>query len=118
MRPVLATTLLTGVLLGGCADFRENASAGIAETVSGTSFGPKPTQTADFVTRTRPADAPFMAVGVSAPERSLKPKTKAEVEAAQARLAAAAQAQAASGAATAAEGQRVTARQPKPPAVE
>ncbi|OJY36718.1 MAG: hypothetical protein BGP06_13510 [Rhizobiales bacterium 65-9] len=117
MRQIFAFAALS-LTLAACGEFRENASASIVEGVTGTALGPKPYAPADFVVRSRGADAPFMAVGVSAPERRVKPRTQAQAAALQSELAAAAQAQQAAGAATAAEGQRVSSNPPKPPKVE
>lgn len=116
MRIVAVATM--ALVITGCAEFRENASAGIVERVTGTSLGPKPNTPADFVGQSRRSDAPFMAVGVSAPDRPVKPKTKAEAAALEAQMTSQAQAQQAAGAATSAEGQRVVSNPPKPPKVE
>lgn len=117
MRRILTCGLIAAAV-AACADVRENLSAGIVDSVTGTSLGPKATTPPDFVTQSRRGDAPFMAVGVSAPDRPLKPKTKAEAAALEAQLTAQAQAQQAAGAATLAEGQRVSSNPPKPPKVE
>lgn len=116
MRWTAATA--AALMLVGCAEFRENTSAGIAEAVAGSSLGPKQAPTADFVLATRPAAAPYMPIGVTPPPRSSKPKTQAEVEATQARLAASAREQQARGASAAAEGQRLQSRTPRAPRVE
>jgi hypothetical protein len=118
-RLAVAVVWLTGAgMLAGCAETRDSISSGIAQQAVGTSFGPKATQSADFVTASRPAQTNYMAVGVTPPPRSLKPKTKAEVAAIEAAAAAEANRAKAIGEATAAAGRRVTTTAPAPPPTE
>ncbi|MET0605463.1 MAG: hypothetical protein ABWZ80_03330 [Beijerinckiaceae bacterium] len=113
-----AGVLLCAAMLGGCAETRESISAGVVRTVTGTALGPKPTQTADFVTRARAASSDYMPVGVTPPARSLPPKSKAEVASTEAAAAAEAARVAAEAAASSAEGKRVTSSSPKPPKID
>jgi hypothetical protein len=70
------------------------------------------------VTASRPAQTQELAVGVTPPPRSLKPKSKAEIAATEAALRSEAQRQQALGEAAAAEGRRVVGTAPKAPKVE
>ncbi len=119
MRPAAALGLLAALAAAGCAETRENASGSVLDAVTGTSFGPKPVTPAPFVSSSRPAEnAPFMAVGVSAPARSVKPKTKEELAATEAAMTGAGARNQATGVSIEAEGKRVTSSAPKAPKVE
>jgi hypothetical protein len=119
MAPALAIVLTAAALgLAGCESARDGVSSGVMQSATGTAFGPKPAQTADFVTQSRPAQTAYMPVGVTPPAREIKPKTKAEVAAAEAEAAAQVARAAQEAAQTSAEGQRVLQTAPKPPKVE
>ncbi len=115
-----AAVALAAVALGlaGCESARDGVSSGIMQSATGTVLGPKPTQTADFVTQSRPAQTAYMPVGVTPPAREIRAKTKAEVAAAEAEAAALAARAQQEAAQTTAEGQRVVQTAPKPPKVE
>ncbi|NNM74428.1 hypothetical protein [Enterovirga aerilata] len=85
MRPILPASLLLliGAALGGCAgDANPVRDAAVAAGVTGGEPKPAP----DFVARTRPAQVEYLPVGVSAPPRRYRAKTKDEVENAEAQM--------------------------------
>jgi hypothetical protein len=98
-----------GLVLSGCNPVRDVAIA--------TGFGAKAPEAAPFVKESRStAGGDYMPVGVKAPPRKLKARTKAEAEALQAQLDAQRQATEAAGASAQALGAAVKARPiPKPP---
>jgi len=99
---------LLGLALAGCNTVRDVAVA--------TGFGAKEPDPAPFVKESRKADGDYMPVGVNAPPRKLKPRTKDEAEALQRQLDAQRQATEAAGASAQALGAAVKARPvPKPP---
>jgi hypothetical protein len=101
---------LLGLGLAGCNPVRDVAVA--------TGFGAKEPDPAPFVKGSRNADGDYMPVGVNAPPRKLKPRTKEEAEALQRQLDAQRQATEAAGASAEALGAAVKARPvPKPPQV-
>ncbi|WP_210490821.1 hypothetical protein [Microvirga antarctica] len=77
---LLAAAVLAGTL-SACAS--PNAAG---ELVSSTGFGPKLAARPDFVTQSRPDSLEYMTIGTANPGRPEKPRTLAEVKAAEAEL--------------------------------
>ncbi|MGL4813524.1 MAG: hypothetical protein ACRCXM_17275 [Beijerinckiaceae bacterium] len=106
--------LLAVLSAAGCASGTSDAAS---TALTGTAFGPKAAEPKDFVVATRPATLEYLPVGVTPPQRSIRPKTPAELEAEKAALAGESQRAASNAAAVGAAGSRVKAAQPRPPIV-
>lgn len=116
LRSMRCAGIVAGALaLAGCAG---GSISPISDSLTGTALGPKAHDPKAFVVATRPADQDYLPVGVTPPQREIKPKSQAEIAAQQAVLAGQAQAAASSGAAITADGARVKAQAPKVPKVE
>jgi hypothetical protein len=85
----------------------------VRDVVAGVGAGPNFAKTPDFVVRTRPAQVDYVPIGTSAPQRSEKARTAAEVQAAQAEMDAARAANEAAGAAATAQAAGVTPAAPQ-----
>jgi hypothetical protein len=85
MRPILPALFgpALALALGGCAgDANPVRDAALAAGVTGGEPKPAP----DFVARSRPAEVDYVPIGVSAPPRRYRAKTKDEVEGAEAQM--------------------------------
>ena len=85
MRPIVPILFVPvfALALGGCAgDSNVVRDAALAAGVTGGEPKPAP----EFVARTRPAQAEYLPIGVSAPPRRYRAKSQDEVEGAEAQM--------------------------------